>query len=822
MKPIVSLPWLVLSALGCSTLAPLPTPEECTSDEDCPEEGELCAPDTGICVPIGNVPPRADLGFDIQELVGGVVAFRAEVSACDRTIAATQSSLGLRGRHVEQTFDLEIFVGEPADSQTPTIEELLAGSVELSQASRFARTPLVAPRVDYPSVDTSSEVPTLRPTSVRWPRYHPFDELPPSYEDGGFVLWRSIPDVGAPVLQMLVPPQLVPPQPEEPDDDEITSCTMDTQCCSLDSTGLECEDTDPNLCVAAEGLCTAIGNPRFAYTFGYVDECARDLVGKLVVVDGETLDRIGGIAGVQLTVRHADTSDEPTRLGVHAIDPIAPDQREPQCQSDAQCIEGEQFCDPDTDQCVLALAGRQADNGSTVTEEDVIEPRGEAPVDTEGRFSAAVYTYCESNPTGGGVRSFTVSAAPSGPLAALSYTIDTSVTPITGGIKPEILLPKDLCVPDWGAPVPLSVQLVGTPVEILGTGDDAYKCCDIGCLPASPDVATVEPTQLASCDGRTSGTGALNLVVSADLVLDDDDLDAWDTAGCQPPDADANGVVGGIRRKMDCSGTESGATCVAPELAAGKDGAARDYVLRIESPVGSFFSSRTIDLEVTPDPATQEIALESRVLVRGRVLLDATACEEAANVDGDCGSEGAIIRAERLRMPGETDADAVAPYFHEVPTYYDPISGRQGEYVLPLDRGVYLLDAVPLSGSRGGPATIQVIDLRERESLDTDLILSSGQLVTLDLTGFDPGAQILPLDRGSWRDELHPGRADDADPARRTVDLNAIGECWQPADEPPQACRIRRLISGASLSASQVGQVRFTARIDEDVPPCPE
>ena len=53
---------------GCSTLAPLPTPQECEGDDDCPIEGEVCAPDTRVCVPQGDLPPRADLGFDIQEV----------------------------------------------------------------------------------------------------------------------------------------------------------------------------------------------------------------------------------------------------------------------------------------------------------------------------------------------------------------------------------------------------------------------------------------------------------------------------------------------------------------------------------------------------------------------------------------------------------------------------------------------------------------------------------------------------------------------------------------------------------------------------------
>jgi hypothetical protein len=280
----------------------------------------------------------------------------------------------------------------------------------------------------------------------------------------------------------------------------------------------------------------------------------------------------------------------------------------------------------------------------------------------------------------------------------------------------------------------------------------------------------------------------------------------------RPPDTDGVGVVGGIRREMDCSGATSDATCVAPNLAAGKDGSARDYELRLESPTARLLTSRRLTIPVLASAEPQEVQLERRVLVRGRVRLDETACADAAPVDGDCGSEGACVRAERLRMPGESVATVVGPYTHDVTTYYDPIAHRPGDYVLPLDPGVYLLTALPLSGSRGGPASIQILDLREGEDVQRDLVLGSGVLVSLDLSGFVPRAQIVPLDRGSWRDLVHPGRADDADPSARTVVLNAIGECLQPADEVPKGCRIRRLISSLTLTASPVGQVPFTAR----------
>ena len=68
---------------SCSTLAPIPSPQECTKDEDCNlAEGEVCATDTNICLPGRELPPRRHLGFDIQESVAANVVFRTEVDGC--------------------------------------------------------------------------------------------------------------------------------------------------------------------------------------------------------------------------------------------------------------------------------------------------------------------------------------------------------------------------------------------------------------------------------------------------------------------------------------------------------------------------------------------------------------------------------------------------------------------------------------------------------------------------------------------------------------------------------------------------------------------
>lgn len=785
---------LVVAALlvaGCSSLAPLPTPQECESDDDCPNAGELCAPDTRVCVPTTNLPPAPDLAFDVQELVGGQVVYRAEIAACDAAVSISQSRIDVRGTELAQTFEVQVEAGEPT-TDPPTAEDLLASAIEFSQASRFGRVPLAPPRVEYPRLDQSAEVAAVLPTTLKWPRYHPFDPLPAELADGGFVQWRTIPFEGAPILQMIVPPAT-----------KDTACDDDLDCCDDD------ESCAPNFCIPGVGKCSAIGNPKFAFTFRYDDRCSRELTGDVAIIDSQTLETRGVVADAPLTVRHADTEDM-DRLGVQAIGGVAPLDRPAACTTDADCIVGEQFCEPLTQQCVLRLAGRPADNGSVRTDEN-------------GAFVATVYTYCEQNPDNiGFIRSYTVSAAPEGPLASLSYTFDTTIAPVMAGDqKPQARVPKRLCVPDWGTSAGLSLRLVGDPRTLAGEDDGEYQCCDVGCLPRTPEeLATSMPPQLSTCDGRTGGE-IPTVVVSASLTLDADARAAWEAADCVPPDAGADDVVGGIRRSMDCSAPDESGTCFATDLAAGPDGSPREYRVRLESPMGSLFASMSMNVDVTGDTSALEVSLMPRVLVRGRVDLDGDACAQAAPVDGECGSQGALVRAERLRMPGESSENVLGPYLYEVSTFIDPATGRPGSYVLPLDRGVYLLTALPAAGSAGGPAAISVLDVRDGVDAERDLSLRAGVLVTLDLAGFDPRAQIVPLDRGSWRDLIHPGRAEHPDPARRVVDLNAIGECLQPSAEAPQACRIRRLVAANSLAASQVGQVRFVARADDDAGSCP-
>jgi hypothetical protein len=217
-------------------------------------------------------------------------------------------------------------------------------------------------------------------------------------------------------------------------------------------------------------------------------------------------------------------------------------------------------------------------------------------------------------------------------------------------------------------------------------------------------------------------------------------------------------------------------------------------------------------IELGPQPPPrQTLTLSPRVLVTGVVDVDDPVCARRPTGE-DCAAREAVVLAERLRLPEEADGSVPGPYLHDVTTYYDPVAGRDGAFVLPLDPGgVYVVTALPLAGAEGGPAGYTLIDLRGEVTLEPlRLVLEDGVVVTLRLDQFDQRTTVIPLDRGS---HLAPGKLLQLPGTDDPIDLDEIGACWTPANEGPQGCKIRRLIPpGYDLVRSQVGVVRFTAR----------
>jgi hypothetical protein len=791
---------LLLAA--CSTVAPAPETAECSADTDCDTvAGEVCAPDTRVCVPGSAVPPRRDLAFDIQEPQG----FRVEVDGCDCEVTpdTANNTLGIRRSDLAQTFQLAIYREPGTDPAMATPADVLPASIQLSATTRFSAGP-VPPVIAYPSTEGDPENQVLVPTEARWPRYHPYDALPDQLADGGIVAWRSVPtSTAAPVWRLLRPLQTNPNKPCEQLEDGSWN---DEVCIDLQSS-----IPDPNFCLPGVGECTTIGDPHFAYSFNYDASCDRELHGNVVRVDGMTLARIDGesVHDATLILRHLDTEAE-DRLGTFALEPENPADRDHECNEhdrddpddDTGCVLPDEICDPGTRQCVLALAGRTAANATT---------------DAAGKFSTQVYDYCEYETANLSLtRSFALTVTPIDATPSVDFTFDVPFAPLEDDLPRPTAVPADLCIPDWGIPTTATVTLHGEPVTVIGDAKQGYDCCDVSCLPATAEdaAATTELPSADSCDGGT-GNGRPSAIVDTPLrdVLDPE---VWEAAGCLPPLRGDDDRIGGIRSApIDCE-----ESCVLTGLAAGRDGGARDYTLRVEMPVGSFYRSKSYALPIDASSATtpQTIELEPRVLVRGHVLLDEDSCDAAAPADGDCGSEGAVVFAERLRMPSDDPGITFAPYFHQVPTFYDPLAGQRGEYVLPLDPGTYLLTALPVGSSAGGPAKIEVLEVPDGPDIQHDLLLERGVIVTLDLgASFDRSTQVVPLDRGSWRSLAHPGRV--GDPTKSTVDLNALGECMSATGDG--RCRIRRLIAGTSITGSQLGQVRFIARSDPGAGSCP-
>ncbi|MBC8073868.1 MAG: hypothetical protein IAG13_36455, partial [Deltaproteobacteria bacterium] len=264
---------------GCSTVAPLPSSNECDVDSDCnTAEGEVCANDTRVCVDGSRLPPLPDLAFDIQAPDG----FRVELAGCDCDITQKtgNNELLVTRLAVQQRFDLNVYRDGSEDvEQVPSL-------LYLSADSRFSVTTPAA-GLPYPMNDGALENPQPVPTVVQWPRYHPYDALPPALRDGGQVVWRTVPLDAAPVWRLVRPPQTIPPKPE-PGEQPQSNCNGDNEVC---------RDPDPNrppdanFCMPDVDECTAIGDPSFAFSHVYDDACDRQLSGRVVLVDPVTLAR---------------------------------------------------------------------------------------------------------------------------------------------------------------------------------------------------------------------------------------------------------------------------------------------------------------------------------------------------------------------------------------------------------------------------------------------------------------------------------------------------------------------------------------------------
>lgn len=776
--------WLALPlAAGCSSVAEQPKPRQCEVSADCADT-EVCQ--NGRCEDASKDPPLAHLGFDIQERASAnEITFRAQIWGCDREVPvspADSREIAISRSEVSQQFALQVHALEGVDFENPQPGDLLPAVMSLSQNSRLGRTPNRRDPIDHPTI--AQETGAVSSSVVAWPRYHLDDQMQPP----GHIVWETRPEAGPPVLRMFRPPQT----------DVVTPCTVDADCCEEEGC-----DPSPNYCVQPQGECSLIGNPSFIYIYRYEPQCDLPVVGDVVLYDFATSTQ-SALADATVRLRHADVPDEP-RLGVFDSGLADLTSAERQCETDADCG-SDLICEPVTGQCQLALAGRAADAGSTTSQPNAMGLGG-------GQFNTRVYTYCEADygmatGTPSIERAYTVQISrDTGDLDTVSPTVTYEVTEAILPVNDQIAFTQRFCVPNWGAPVPLALELTGAPGQLVDGGGAATRCCDVGCLPPSADAVDPMQTGADTCDGTTAAGVAPSVQLEATLELNDEERTRWNEADCMPP---VEGIAGRLSRLADCGGP---GPCVALDVAAGDADGPRRYSVRIESPVGSVLGSRDVTVELDAKGLAiggHTIELPPRVLVRGSVGVGEDVCARREDPEDDCASRGAIVLAERVADTalGETNANTPGPFFHQVSTFHDPTAAKDGAFVLPLDPGLWVLTALPVAGEDGGPAAFVALDLRDGQPPEpVELVLHEGILVTLNLRSFDRRSTVVPLDLGSWAGLSLPSAPD------VIFDLSDTTTCLTPASESAQGCKIRQLIPpGSSLTLSQVGLARFTAR----------
>lgn len=504
-------------------------------------------------------------------------------------------------------------------------------------------------------------------------------------------------------------------------------------------------------------------------------ECHRNVTG--------TVRRFGGapILGADVSLRYAESIATQSTV-LSSIDHVS-------CDSDADCGPYE-ACNPDEGTCGLDLTGVAA---------------GEATSSDAGTIEAWVYSYCEDIPAL--ERAFDINVAPSalGLLPAMNFRVDQELPMALQGQVPQAVLEADLCVPTWPESREVSFEVGAAPVRLATGADGAiWSCCDSSCLPGGEVLGDEAPFAPEVC------TGYQSIRIATPVAMPD--LDAWEEDGCLPPLADEDGVVGRFVRALQADDDCSEASC-SLELPHSSDETLL-FDITVLHPRTSVFRSRVHrDVEVDPVGKTiPMIEFEPRTLLKGNIV-----CDEGAS-DAGCEATQAVIIAERLRMDDEEGPLGPYRYWQVAHATSEDQDGepRGAAFSMPVNPGVYVVTALPASGAGGGPARFRVVDARNGSdevdetkvaNLD-DFVLEAGLATRLRLRDFDRGAQLIPLDTGSWNrqdDFTYPGSSE-------IPDLNDPQTCYTSGES--DGCLIRSLIRPdvLGLSLLQSGRVEFTAR----------
>jgi hypothetical protein len=411
---------------------------------------------------------------------------------------------------------------------------------------------------------------------------------------------------------------------------------------------------------------------------------------------------------------------------------------------------------------------------------------------------AYLYTYCEDVEAGEDLeRKFSVRVTPPDESGLPNMIYDLSQTfpyPPAPGTLTEINLQDAegkslLCLPDWQPPVPVSFSVSGSPITLTETELGIYTCCSTECLPSpEPGVEPTPPPQVEACSGFTVASFETRWVNHNENAL------AWAFAGCIATGANSDGSSGRYVSEVNECAPEG---CSVLLTSGEPDELTRDYTVSIEQRADSVFrSQRYTNVSVTAATEALTFALEPRVLLRGQIVCST----------GNCSAQSAVVAAERLRSDTDT-GDPIGPFEFEARV------DAAGNFVMPVDPGVYVVTAYPGVGQPGGPAQYEVVDLREDSELIDDidgvpnatlpapLELEEGVLVRVQLRDFAVSTRVLPLDIGSWKYQ---------NDFPEDLDLNDPKTC---PGSSTRGCSIRRLrATDTPISLLLSGKFQFTTR----------
>ncbi len=806
------------AGFACSVAAPTPAPVSCQTNEDC-DSDEVCSADQGgVCVK-AELPPRSIVGLRVEEeaQVFGDITFHVDLLGDDRGVRLVTSfpdryriskfnsrndegalqRPGVRDTVRLSALEIGYFTAlEAAEDGEDYEAPLLDAGVQLSQESRLANEANVRPKsgsVAYPPRDPESLEPLAEVIELAWPHYDSSDplsdrpliaELRPLIKEGDEVNKRGL------VYRLLERP----PAPDEGEDEP-----------GADAYNIQIKTTS---------------------------ECHRRLDGNLIVLPGPNPPpaSLRTTVTMRYSTPHASASTIARPGGKDVTECLADLCPAPSacvmdeelelmrcgCEADEHCGPG-QACDAERKYCALDLTGRSATQGS------VEAVAGGDP------FRAYVYTYCDDAVEDDQVLDLIVRVKPvfdpeqgevdSG-LPVLQFRANPEFEAATPSSQTIAQLPRNLCLPNWPVAQQVDVPLVGAPVAIGERGipiSSEYVCCETSCLeedtPPSPAVETCAPTAKLSFSGLFVRPGS----------LPEDDVDIWEENECLPLYSSAAPEQGdpkqiGFTQRFDdaCSGE---GCSVRLSRGSGDDPIA--YTMRVEPAPGSVFRSREVEDVVLEDgvASLEPLSLDYRVQLRGRVTLSDALCAaqpvepDGMGTIGDCSIEReARVKAERIRVAGEDDA-VLPPYVYQADTY------ESGNFVLPVNPGVYLVTAYPAVGSQGAASRIRVVDLRLKSTqvtfrddgvpeapLADPLELDVGQLATIELDEFHKSTVAYPVDLGSW------ARGNPLEFEGVPLDLNDTETCYS-VQETPLGCEVRQLLnSNAKVLISQQRYVTFSTR----------